>query len=238
MSTKIVFSLACAVLILVIGTGCAGSPGIEKLSGDNGLEPLSGSGSNSQQTTGSGDQQTTSGGDGAIDSLGTVYPAQPYDNSAGSSDSSQPGGSVTIPVDWKTYTDPQFGFSISYPSNYIILDEIEKLTDVSPNMVLRVRFMDAELAHGSTANIEIPTFTIEIYENPSVTPLDSWISSHSSRGTLDPIKVDGVACTQLSLMTMQAPNQFDFCSKNNYVYKFIPVGLYSVEMLASFKFAH
>jgi len=217
------------VLILAIGAGCSGSPGIEQLSG---------SGSNSQQGTGGGTQQITGGEGGFIDSSGTVYPALPSNNAAGSAESSQPGGNMVQPTDWITYTDQQLGFSIGYPKIYVILDEIEKLTNVSPDLVGRVRFMDADLAKGPTANLEIPAFSIEIYANQSVIPLDSWISSNTPSGSLEAIEVDGVQCTQVSLMTLQAPNQFVFCSRNNYVYKFTPAGQYSQEMLDSFKFGN
>jgi hypothetical protein len=230
MSTRMFYSLASVLLVLAIGTACSGTP-------NPGIDLLSGSGSIPQQGVGPGTPQAPGAGNEIIDSNGTVYPALPGENSAGSAESSQSGGdNVVIPVDWITYTDQHFGFSISYPSTYTILGEPQTLSSISPDLALRIRLMDATLAKGPSASLEIPDFSVELYTNQSVTPLSNWIGSHVPSGTQVAIVVDGVQCTQVSLMTLQAPNQFVFCSRSNYVYKFTLAGQYSLQMMGSFKF--
>jgi len=227
MSTKIFYSLAIAMLILVIAAGCAGTPGVEQLSGN---------GTNPQQGVGAGTPQVPGGQTGSIDAAGTISPGKPSDNAPGQGASSQSGGNVVPAADLLTYTDTQYGFSIGYPNSYVILDEVEKLSSISPDLVHRVRFMDAVLAKGATANLEIPALTVEIYSNPSVIPLATWMGSHAPNGTNDKITIDTVQCTQVTMMTMMAPNQFVFCSKNNTIYKFTLAGQYTGQMLDSFKF--
>ncbi len=234
MSTRIFYSLASVLLVLVIATACTGGP-------NPGIDLLSGSGSIPQEGVGPGTPQAPVAGDSMIDANGTVYPSVPGENSVGSAESSQPGsgqpgGTVVIPSDWTTYTDPHFGFSLSYPTNLTILGEPQTLSAISPDLALRLRFMDAVLAQGPSASQEIPDFSLEIFTNQSITPLSSWISGNMPSGSQSGITVDGVQCTQVTTMTLQAPNQWVFCSRGNYIYKFTLVGQYSQQMLASFKF--
>ena len=166
MAKKIFYSLMLALALLFVN-GCTGGGGPELLSGNSGATP---GGDISPIATSPGPS-----GEGIIDSSGNVIPVPPGNTAPGSAGSSQAGGNVKTSTQWLTYVDQRFGFSISYPDGYVILDEVELLRDISPNLVQRVRFLDAGLAHGDTANLEPPNFSIELFDNAPAIPLGQWI---------------------------------------------------------------
>jgi hypothetical protein len=84
--------------------------------------------------------------------------------------------------------------------------------------------------------LQIPDFSIEVYQNPSGLSLDKWVSSNNPGATQEKTSVGGVACMKVTLAIMLFPNQFVLCSRNNSVYQFNPNGPYSQQMLDSFKF--
>ena len=230
MSTKPFYVLACVLFILAIGAGCSGRRD-EQPSGMPMEPPVGKAGGNQQNAAGQG---------GAIDASGTVYPAAPANNLPGKAEASQPGEQPGVPPlapgDWLTYTDPQLGFSIAYPNTYVILDEKTKSADISPNLVLRVRFLDKDLANSDTADLQIPAFSIEVYQNPTRPVGAGVVRSNGPAGTQEKVSVGGVPCMKVTLAIMLFPNQFVLCSRSNNVYQFIPAGQYNQQMLDSFKF--
>lgn len=140
-------------------------------------------------------------------------------------------------MQWTTYTDPAFGFSLSYPDSYAILPERERLARIAPHLLGRCRFLEHDLARSEFAEMEPPKFSVEIYANPAGQSLQGWIQEHAPGGDLEDIVLDTRNCLQLSLRAQMAPNQFVFCAYDERIYKFTPMGTSSREMLNSFKFS-
>jgi len=175
---------------------------------------------------------------GSIDPAGTVVSAGSDDSDPGASEGSQPDGGdeMNKPVNWLTYSDTKFGFSISYPDAYILLPEADLPKDGAPGLVYRVRFLNSDLATSDTANLQPPDFSIALFENPSAIPLNAWVDANAPKGSTEEIKLNDVSCLKVTMTTLMAPNQFYFCAWNRYIYQLTPLGQYAEAMLESFKF--
>ena len=174
---------------------------------------------------------TFSGGQSAGPSVGN----EPGLADSSTADGSAPSGEVQRPVNWLVYQDKSYGFSISYPDTYVILDEIELLKDIDPVLVHRVRFQDKTLASGDTAKFELPQFSIEVYEKPAIDTLQAFIGAKISGWTVESFKLGDLQGYRVSSNRLMAPNEFYFFEGSQYIYKLTPLGQYSQEMLQSFK---
>ncbi|MBY8999224.1 MAG: hypothetical protein KGD60_16070, partial [Candidatus Thorarchaeota archaeon] len=65
---------------------------------------------------------------------------------------------------WLTYQDQDFHFSIAYPDSYAILPAQNSSAAGGPELLHVLRFLDHQLASGDTAGLEIPNFTIEVFD--------------------------------------------------------------------------
>ena len=137
-------------------------------------------------------------------------------------------------VDWLTYLDTAFKFSIDYPEFYVVLPETEPLDQIDSSLVQRVRLQDVDLAEGDTAEFEIPKFTIEIFDLGSQS-LDSFLESKVTGAELEAIRIGELDGYKVSLNLLRAPNTHYYFPGNSMVYRLTPLGNYDDEMLESFK---
>ena len=225
------------VLILSIGLAACAPPG--------GWEALS-SGGNPNDPAGeplvSGPAQE--GDDGsAIDNSGTVYPAGPVSSDPGESSGNESGDDTAglseeeVPVNWITYIDPNFGFSLQYPDTYTTLAEPQNFAEIAPALIGRLRLLEPSLAKSDFAELEPPKFSIEIYANDPGLSLNDWMDANMPSGDKETAQIDNINCTKLTQQILLAPNQFIVCEYSGNIFKFTPLGLYSEEILASFKFS-
>jgi hypothetical protein len=237
------------VSMLVLATACA-PESVDRLLGEAGGGGAQGDQSRQLLAEGKGPIEVTPnapGGDviasddqagGAISSSGEQAPGSAQGSQPGSLESSGPGGTsgeaVSKPVNWLIYTDENFKFSISYPDIYVILSEVELLRDIDPDLAHRVRFQDADLAKGDTADLEPPQFSIEIFKN-TTSSLESFLDTKLPGARREPYKIGDLQGYRVSTNLLMAPNEFYFFPGNGYVYKLTPMGAYSQEMLESFK---
>lgn len=140
------------------------------------------------------------------------------------------------PMQWTTYTHPSLGFSLSFPGIYATLPEPADLSSTAPDLIGRVRFLEQDLARSEFSELEPPKFSVEVYANPGGQPLREWLREHAPTGELIETTLAGRTCLQLTLRAQIAPNRFLFCTNDGRVYKFIPLGPFSQEMLDSFRF--
>jgi len=175
---------------------------------------------------------TSSGGQTSSGSSVSNEPGMSGSSAAGGAAAS---GEAQLPVNWLTYQDKSYGFSISYPDTYVILDEIELLKDIDPVLVHRVRFQDKKLASGDTAKFELPQFTIEVYEKPAIDTLQAYIGAKIPGWTVESFKLGDLQGYRVSSNRLVAPNEFYFFEGSKFIYKLTPMGPYSQEMLQSFK---
>jgi hypothetical protein len=185
--------------------------------------------------------------DRSVDSSGNTVSGAPGSSDPGSTTGGQaepnPGSAPDgppmpdAPLTWISYTDPAFGFSLTYPDLYTILKEKQPFSAIAPTLLGRFRLLETEIANSEFAEMDPPKFSLEIYANPGGLTLDKWIAANApGSGDLQSVQVDGMACSQLTLRIEIAPNQFIFCSKGDKVFKFTPLGPHALEILASFKF--
>ncbi len=138
------------------------------------------------------------------------------------------------PVDWLTYQDQAFLFSIDYPDTYTILPEDLGSEDKDPVLIHRVRFQDIALATGDTASLEIPKFNIEIFKLGDQT-LESFLDKYAPGAEREVYKQGDLTGWRVYFNRLSAPNEFYYFSSRGYVYKLTPLGKYSDEMLHSFQ---
>jgi hypothetical protein len=139
----------------------------------------------------------------------------------------------SLTVVWLTYFDQAFSFSIIYPQTYTILPEFANSVIDDPVKVHQVRFQDIQLATGDSAEFELPTFTIEVFELGDQT-LEAFIAQIEPGGHKEEYQVNNLNGFRVYYNQLIAPNEFYFFSANGYVYKLTPLGSYSQEMLHSF----
>jgi len=176
---------------------------------------------------------------GNISSSGERSAGEPVSGEPGQIDSVAPSGltleqDASQPVSWLTYRDQACSFSIDYPDTYTILPEPEPFNNADPDLAHRVRFLDAQLAAGDTAEFEPPNFTVEIYTLGDQT-LEAFINNDENRGEREAYTFGDLSGFRILFKQLIAPNEFFYFSEHGYVYKLTPLGLYSQEMLHSFQ---
>lgn len=137
-------------------------------------------------------------------------------------------------VTWLTYHDQAFSFSINYPNIYLTLPESTNSGDDDPANVHQVRFQDIQLATGDTADFEIPSFSIEVFDLGDHS-LEGFIALNEPDGLMEAYQENRLSGFRVSHKRLIAPNEFYFFSANGYVYKLTPLGIFSQEMLHSFQ---
>ena len=198
-----------------------------------GIGPLEITPDNSGSTRENQSSSDQSGG--IISSSGNQSTSSVTDEQPGYVDSSSiETPNVNQEVDWLTYLDTAFKFSIDYPEFYVILPETEPLNHIDSTLVHRVRFQDVDLAEGDTAEYEIPKFTIEIFDLGSQS-LDSFLENKVTGAELETIRIGELDGYKVSLNLLRAPNNHYYFPGNGMVYRLTPLGNYDDEMLESFK---
>jgi hypothetical protein len=178
----------------------------------------------------------------AVSSGGGQSAAAPGSSQAGQMPSASIGSAPADaeqakPVNWLTYVDEPYKFSIQYPDSFVILPEIDLLSEnVSPGLVHQVRFQTRQLAEADTAALELPQFIVEVFKYSGQNTLDGFIKSLMPfpNMTIEPYTIGKLTGVRVSTNRMLAPNMFYFFSGNGVVYKLTPIGQYSPEMLQSF----
>lgn len=176
---------------------------------------------------------------GNISSSGKRSASESISGEPGQINSVAPGGltleqEASQPVSWLNYRDQAYSFSIDYPDTYTILPETESLNNADPELIHRVRFLDAQLAAGDTAEYEPPNFTIEIYALGNQS-LEELIDNDKSGSEREVYTLGDLTGFRVKFKRLIAPNEFYYFSEHGYVYKLTPLGLYSEEMLHSFE---
>jgi hypothetical protein len=148
-------------------------------------------------------------------------------------ESSGPDQNENLTVDWLTYNDQTYSFSIDYPSIYIVLPEQGGPSSAYPGVVHKVQFQDVQLATGDTADFELPIFIVEVFELGGKS-LEALIAQIEPDGRLDAYQGNNLDGFRVSYKQLIAPNEFFFFSSPEYAYKLTPLGPFSPEMVQSF----
>ncbi len=176
---------------------------------------------------------------GNISSSGKRSTSEPSTGKPGQIESIAPEGSMleqkgSSQVNWLTYHDQSYSFSISYPATYTILPESAKSMEDEPAKVHQVRFLENQLASGDTMEFEIPNFTIAVYELGNQS-LEAFVANKESGGEREAYSIGDLAGFRVFYNQLIAPGEYFYFSDSGYVYKLTPLGSYSQEMLHSFR---
>ena len=182
---------------------------------------------------------SAAGGGGNISSTGGRTTSEAGTGEQGMVESKAPSGltleqEISQTVNWLTYQDQTFRFSINYPEKLVILPENDPSAATQPEVIHQVRFLDQQLARGDTADLEIPDFTIEIYDLGNQT-LEAFLEVNLEQGELERYKLGDLSGFRVYLNQMIAPNEFYYFADHGFVYKLTPLGMYGQEMLDSFQ---
>lgn len=182
---------------------------------------------------------STDGDGGNINSRGERTTSESSNGEPGMIESKAPSGQTlekdaSLAVNWLTYQDPTYQFSIDYPDAYIILPEEDLPPGSDSGPLKKVRFLDRELAGGATADLEIPNFMIEVYDLGSLS-LENYLELNLERGEREAINIGSLSGYRVYLNQMIAPSEFYYFADHGHVYKLTPMGKYSQEMLESFQ---
>ena len=182
---------------------------------------------------------STDGDGGNINSRGEQTTDAASDGTPGLIESKSPigltlEGEIAAAVNWLTFQDQAYRFSIDYPESYSILPEEDLSLGSETGLLKNLRFLDQQLADGATADLEIPNFTIEVFDLGNRT-LDTFLEENFERGERERIELGELSGIRVSFNQLIAPNEFYYFSDNGYVYKLTPMGLYSQEMLGTFQ---
>ena len=139
---------------------------------------------------------------------------------------------------WPTYRNDQYGFELRYPPDYAIVQPRQR-PQLAP--LFRVWFKEAALASSPIADREPPQFAVDVYDNASQRPLDTWLVTSGAARDLarvarEAVQVGGVQGLRLTDQMMLAPNTFYYVARGPFVYRFTPLGRFSDQMLASVRF--
>ncbi|MGB5844233.1 MAG: hypothetical protein WBD62_00200 [Anaerolineales bacterium] len=182
---------------------------------------------------------STDGDGGNISSKGERTTNEASGGEPGMIESKSPSGltleeEISQVVNWLSYQDQTYRFSIDYPESYMILPEEGLSLGSEPGLLMNVRFLDQQLASGDTADLEIPDFTIEIFDLGNQT-LETFLEDNLERGERERYKLGDLSGFRVYLNQMIAPNEFYYFAEYGFVYKLTPLGMYSQEMLDSFQ---
>ena len=129
-----------------------------------------------------------------------------------------------------TYTDSDYGFSVSYPDDYLFRAESpEKLAALEPAPIVSYILMNPILASSDIAELEPADLEIRIHPADGVGSLDDWLASHGFTsggfGPSQPFQTPYVTGQEICVSTMIAPGCFYFVLGDNWVYQMAPASL-------------
>jgi hypothetical protein len=136
---------------------------------------------------------------------------------------------------WHVYRNDRYAFELRYPPDYVI---VSPRLEIQPAPLFRVWFQEASLANSPIAEYELPRFTVDIYDNASQQPLDTWLTTSGVTRNLvrvarEPAEVGGIQGVRLESQVMLAPGTFYFVARGPFVYRFTPFGRFSGQVLAT-----
>jgi hypothetical protein len=176
-------------------------------------------------------------GAGNIESQSGGGRIEGYGGEPGQIDSTAPeeltSEDAPAPLNWLTFFDEVFNFSIAYPDTYTILPETAQLQEVEPGFIHRVRFQDVNLAASDNSDLELPQFTIEVFDLDN-NSLQDFIKPAAQGSKVDEYTQGDLRGFRIYSSTLIAPNEYYFFTDDVHAYKLTPLGQFSLEMLNSF----
>jgi hypothetical protein len=139
-----------------------------------------------------------------------------------------------------TYTDSTYGFSVSYPDDFVFRTlPAEKLAGLKPKPLASFIIMNPVTASSDIVDLEPADLEIRVYGGGEIEALESWLISNGllpTDGTvpLQPFQAANVSGIKVCASTMIAPNCSYFVPGKGWVYQLIPVTLEGEAMIDTF----
>jgi hypothetical protein len=146
------------------------------------------------------------------------------------------------PVGWMTYTDPTYGYTVAYPSDFVVaMQDTAPLAQFSPAPESSVFFMNPTMAAGDLAGIEPPDLEVRIYPAGSAASLEAWLVESQfvpadASPVGEPFQTGNAAGLKVCASTMIAPGCSFYFLHNGRVYQLTPATLEGEAMVPSFAF--
>jgi hypothetical protein len=138
------------------------------------------------------------------------------------------------PAGWLVFTDSSYRFEVAYPPAFAVVPENLPTT----GSLKRIRFQDREILATPLGQLEPARLTIEVFP-ATATSLGDWLQSTGrlrAGAIVTRMPLAGASeGVRVQLQQQLAPNEFYYFSTNTYVYRLVPLGSHSAEMLASFR---
>lgn len=235
MKRNLLTVIAFAVLIEALATGCSVATG--KLAGTTSTTFLpnpSSTPTSVENVFSPGDKTPSAGLPTHTAGESVTFPGGALSSTTGSP---TPEGKEKG-MDWQIYRDDTYGYEIRYPPNYLIQKGAQQK---EPQPLQQIHFQDRELAQSDTASLQPPQLSIEVFDNSSRLPLEKWLKEHRvleswMKFQVEPYSLSGALGVRLSSQLLLAPNEFIYLPHGPYVFKLTPLGEFSEQMLATFKF--
>jgi hypothetical protein len=143
-------------------------------------------------------------------------------------------------VVWLVYDDTTHGFSISYPSVYVIVPSVVP-AELQPLPISEVLFQAEDIAKSDVAALAPPVFTVRAFDNIAGLSSSDWLTTNQLLGAesfqnVEEITVSGVQGVKTCLAQAIVPNCFIYVTHGDHIFQLIPNGTYADEMLDSFQF--
>jgi hypothetical protein len=141
---------------------------------------------------------------------------------------------------WTAYVDPTYGFSISYPSGFVVQpQDVSKLAQFTPTPVASIFFMNPTMATGALAGIEPPDLEVRVYQAGAVDSLKSWLVSVGfaavdSGAIVQPYRHASVSGLKVCQSTMIAPGCSVYVLRSGRVYQLTPISREGEAMIETF----
>jgi hypothetical protein len=167
--------------------------------------------------------------------------SEPGAGAEGSQEEPKEEGEQPQPGEVVTYTDSKYGFSVSYPADFVFRTQpTEKLSQLKPKPTASFIIMNPVTASSDIVDLEPADLEIRIHGAAQIVSLESWLNSYGllpADGTipLQPFQVANVSGIKVCPSTMIVPNCSYFVPGKGWIYQFIPVTLEGEAMLDTFE---
>jgi hypothetical protein len=142
-------------------------------------------------------------------------------------------------MNWKTYSNTEFDFSLRYPEDYVISEEKSPIAKQKPSPLFALRFHDKALHNAQPGYLEPPQFSVEIFPIKSDKSLKDWMRQNQMIPSLSDMEeyiLDGHTGLLVKRREFIAPGYFLFVKKSSLIFKFSLLGDHLMPILNSFRF--
>jgi hypothetical protein len=138
----------------------------------------------------------------------------------------------------QTFTSAALGFSVDYPTEFVVLPEPSPLPVTRPPLLARVRFQTRSLAGSEFADREPPKLSIQVFQATGAS-LRDWLRSFDrvpASAEVLPFSVAGAReAVEVADRRQLAPNTVFYVLANQRVFALTPLDDTGMQMVRTFR---